>query len=65
MLVDTPLGAAEVTREGQGPAIVLVHSLLTDAHAYDLVVPALTARGTVFRVSLPALPHPSSHRTTR
>lgn len=69
MLVDTPVGTAEVTREGQGPAVVLVHSLLTDAHAYDLVAPALAARSTVFRVSLPgfgASPpvFPSDHALT-
>jgi pimeloyl-ACP methyl ester carboxylesterase len=53
MLVETPLGTAEVTREGQGPPLVLVHSLLTDAHAYDPVAPALAANNTVVRVSLP------------
>lgn len=53
MLVNTPLGSAEVTREGQGPPLVLVHSLLTDAHAYDPVAPALATGHTVYRVSLP------------
>ena len=44
---------AEVTREGDGPALVLVHSLLTDAHAFDLVAPALARGAAVYRVSLP------------
>ena len=54
MLVTTVGGwQVEVWREGEGPPLVLVHSLLTDAQAFDLVVPVLARRSTVYRVSLP------------
>jgi pimeloyl-ACP methyl ester carboxylesterase len=38
---------------GDGPALVLVHSLLTDWRAYDPVVPALARNRRVIRLSLP------------
>ncbi len=39
--------------EGSGPPLVLVHSLLTDSTAFDIVAPALAAKRKVVRVSLP------------
>lgn len=46
-------GSVQVDTTGSGPALVLVHSLLTDSRAYDLVTPALAGSHTVHRVSLP------------
>jgi len=43
----------EVDVAGEGRPIVLIHSLLTDAAAFDLVVPHLARGRRVFRVSLP------------
>lgn len=43
----------QVDIEGSGPPLVLVHSLLTNSTAYDLVAPTLALRRTVIRVSLP------------
>lgn len=45
----------QVTEDGggPGPALVLVHSLLTDWRAFDPVIPALSRRRRVLRVSLP------------
>jgi 3-oxoadipate enol-lactonase len=37
----------------KGPALVLVHSLLTDSSAYDLTAPTLAQNRRVVRVSLP------------
>ena len=42
-----------IDREGSGPPLVLVHSLLTDARAFDPVVPRLSSRFELHRVSLP------------
>lgn len=39
--------------EGAGPPLVLVHSLLTDARAFDLVAPRLAADFELHRVWLP------------
>ena len=38
---------------GSGPALVLVHSLLTDSGAFDVAAPALAVNRRVIRVSLP------------
>lgn len=43
----------QIDIEGSGPPLVLVHSLLTDAGAYDLAAPMLAQNRTVLRVSLP------------
>jgi len=43
----------QIDIDGSGPPLVLVHSLLTDARAFDLVVPKLAASRRVIRVSLP------------
>lgn len=42
-----------VDGDGAGPDLVLVHSLLTDWRAFDLVVPTLSKGRRVVRVSLP------------
>ena len=43
----------EVEREGGGPPLVLLHSLLTDLRAFDEIVPDLAKANTVFRIALP------------
>jgi 3-oxoadipate enol-lactonase len=43
----------EIDREGTGPPLVLVHSLLTDARAFDPVAPRLGGRFELHRVWLP------------
>lgn len=43
----------QVDVDGDGPALVLVHSLLTDSSAFDAIVPVLAASHRVIRVSLP------------
>jgi 3-oxoadipate enol-lactonase len=43
----------QIDIDGSGPALVLVHSLLTDARAYDRVLPTLAEKHRVIRVSLP------------
>lgn len=54
-----------IDREGTGPPLVLVHSLLTDARAFDPVAPRLSAQFELHRVWLPGfgasepLPDPS------
>lgn len=54
-----------IDREGMGPPLVLVHSLLTDACAFDPVAPRLSANFELHRVWLPGfgasepLPEPS------
>ena len=42
-----------IDREGAGPPLVLVHSLLTDARAFDTVAPRLAERFELHRVWLP------------
>jgi pimeloyl-ACP methyl ester carboxylesterase len=46
-------GALTAVRTGQGRDLVILHSLLTDRHAFDPVVPALAAK---FRLTLFNLP---------
>ena len=54
-----------IDRQGSGPPLVLVHSLLTDARAFDPVAPRLSSRFDLHRVWLPGfgqsppLPEPS------
>ena len=43
----------QIDVEGSGPTLVLVHSLLTDSHAFDDVVPELAKNHRVVRLSLP------------
>ena len=48
-----PLSHNGDNRAPDGPALVLVHSLLTDSTAYDLAAPMLAQNRRVVRVSLP------------
>jgi pimeloyl-ACP methyl ester carboxylesterase len=45
-------GAANAVQAGQGPDLVILHSLLTDRHSFDKVLPTLarTARVSVFNL---------------
>jgi 3-oxoadipate enol-lactonase len=43
----------QIDIEGDGPPLVLVHSLLTDSTAFDVAAPKLAQRRRVIRVSLP------------
>ncbi|MFI4988670.1 MAG: alpha/beta fold hydrolase [Alphaproteobacteria bacterium] len=51
--IAVPGGALDVLSSGEGPALVLLHSLLIDRSAYDLVVPALARSRRVLSVALP------------
>jgi len=46
-------GHVTVDVTGAGPPLILLHSLLTDAAAFDLIVPSLARTHQVCRVSLP------------
>jgi 3-oxoadipate enol-lactonase len=46
-------GSLTAVRAGQGNDMVILHSLLTDRHAFDSVLPALTARYRVTLINLP------------
>jgi len=46
-------GALKAVRTGEGPDIVVLHSLLADRHAFDPVLPALAAKHRVTLVNLP------------
>src|SRR5260370_23195065 len=46
-------GGLTAARAGSGRDLVILHSLLTDRHAFDPVLPQLSRR---FRVTLPNLP---------
>jgi 3-oxoadipate enol-lactonase len=46
-------GALTAVRTGQGRDLVLLHSLLADRHAFDPVLPALTAKHRVTLINLP------------
>jgi pimeloyl-ACP methyl ester carboxylesterase len=46
-------GALTAVRTGQGSDIVVLHSLLADRHAFDLVLPALSAKHRVTLINLP------------
>jgi 3-oxoadipate enol-lactonase len=46
-------GALTAVRTGQGPDIVVLHSLLADRHAFDPVLPALCASHRVTLINLP------------
>jgi pimeloyl-ACP methyl ester carboxylesterase len=53
MLIEVDGHQTAVEREGRGPPLVLLHSLLTDMHAFGLVLPDLVRRNTVIRIALP------------
>jgi len=46
-------GSVDIVSAGDGPALVLLHSLLIDRSAFDLVVPELARRRRVHLVALP------------
>ena len=46
-------GSLTAVRTGQGRDLVLLHSLLTDRHAFDPVLPALAAKHRVTLINLP------------
>ncbi len=46
-------GSLTAVRTGSGPDLVLLHSLLADRHAFDPVLPALSAKHRVTLVNLP------------
>jgi 3-oxoadipate enol-lactonase len=47
------IGRVSSIRAGRGPALILLHSLLTDRGAFDRVVPALATGWTVHAIDLP------------
>ena len=53
MLIDTKYGALDVEQEGRGRDLVLLHSLLADRTAFDLVRPALSRNHRLWLVNLP------------
>jgi pimeloyl-ACP methyl ester carboxylesterase len=46
-------GALTAVRTGKGPDLVVLHSLLADRHAFDPVLPALSAKNRVTLFNLP------------
>jgi 3-oxoadipate enol-lactonase len=53
MLIDTKYGALDVEQDGRGRDLVLLHSLLADRTAFDLVRPALAGNHRLWLVNLP------------
>lgn len=53
MILETATGPIAVERSGTGPDLILLHSLLTDRHVYDLVLPDLLSNHRVTLVDLP------------
>jgi 3-oxoadipate enol-lactonase len=53
MLIDTTDGVLDVEQDGQGPDLVLLHSLLADRTAFDRVRPALAKNHRLWLVNLP------------
>jgi len=51
--VELSTGHVTVDVDGEGPPLLLLHSLLTDSAAFDQVVPPLAPNHLVCRVSLP------------
>jgi pimeloyl-ACP methyl ester carboxylesterase len=52
-LIEVPGGVVDVVTTGAGPDLVLLHSLLIDRSAFDLVEPRLARTRRVHRVALP------------
>lgn len=52
-IVETDAGRVSVERFGAGPDLVMLHSLLTDRHVYDRIVPLLAVDHRVTLVDLP------------
>ena len=53
MLIETTYGVLDVEQDGQGRDLVLLHSLLADRTAFDLVRPTLTENHRLWLVNLP------------
>ena len=53
MLIETKYGTLDVEQEGLGRDLVLLHSLLADRTAFDLVRPALAKNHKLWLVNLP------------
>lgn len=53
MIVQTAAGSVGAEQVGEGPDLLLLHSLLTDRRVYDRVLPALSATRRVTLVDLP------------
>lgn len=53
MIIDTPHGPVGIEQFGDGPDLILLHSLLTDRHVYDLIAPRLAERHRLTLVDLP------------
>jgi pimeloyl-ACP methyl ester carboxylesterase len=53
MIVETSTGPIGIEQVGEGPDLILLHSLLTDRHVYDLVAPRLASRYRLTLVDLP------------
>ena len=53
MLIETKYGILDVEQEGHGRDLVLLHSLLADRIAFDLVRPALARNHRLWLVNLP------------
>lgn len=53
MLIATKRGEMSVESIGDGPDLVLLHSLLTDKDAFDPIVPLLSKRWRLTKVGLP------------
>jgi 3-oxoadipate enol-lactonase len=51
ILVDS--GAVEYHRDGDGPDLLLLHSLLTELSVFDAIVPALARTHRITRINLP------------
>ena len=63
MLLNTTNGTLDVEQDGQGRDLVLLHSLLADRTAFDLVRPALAKNHRLWLVNLPGYGmSPSSER---
>ncbi|MDH5505157.1 MAG: alpha/beta hydrolase [Acidimicrobiia bacterium] len=53
MIVETRNGPVSLDQVGEGPDLVMLHSLLSDRHVFDLVVPRLAERHRISLVDLP------------
>jgi 3-oxoadipate enol-lactonase len=54
-LIEVAGGVVDVVSAGEGPDLVLLHSLLIDRSAFDKVVPALARKRRVHLVALPGI----------
>lgn len=52
-IVDTRRGPVSIEQHGSGPDLVMLHSLLSDRHVFDRIVPRLAEDHTLTLVDLP------------